>query len=562
MTLQRLALLPAAVLLLASCPAREQTGGHEGHDHEEHSITVTMWEGGIELFVEFHAPVKGKESEFLVHLTRLEDFRPAGDGRVNVVLRDGGRIAASGAAEKAEQKGIWHIEVPAVEPGEYEVAVSYNGAASVVFEAGTVTAFATEDDAAHAGPAAFSANTGHEGHDHSHGAEFGGVDDHIHAEDGSHVEDELDRHPAETDADDHGHDHGDDTETVAFLKEQQWNTEFLVEEIHRVRLRASVPTVAEVVPKQSGYAEIVAPVDGYLRIDHNSEMAVPGRHVETNDPLLILCPPLEGTGSWVERRFAYDRAQQEFERAERLIAREAISQREYDEIRKTWLVEKASFATILQGVSVETAPDSETGEIHLILKSPVPGIVASVDVMPGQSVTAGQKMMTIVDPSVVWLRADMFEKDYYRMGAPRGVELIVPGMDAAMRIEEDALKLLSIGGVFDRESMTIPVIFEIVNPDGLLKIGQVVQMDIYTSEEMSAVAVPEESIIDEDYARYVFVQHGGESFEKRAVKTGARSGGLVEIIEGLHAGEKVVTMGAYAVKLASSKSETGAAHVH
>ncbi len=527
MNLKRLALLPALILVLASCAAEKGPDEHEGHDHEEHAISVTLWSGGMELFAEFHAPVNGEKTEFLIHLTRLEDFRPADEGRVKVVLRDSGRITASGSAGHASQSGIWIVAVDAPEPGDYEIAVSYNGAGSAVFELGTVTAFATEDEAAHAGEAAFAENAGHEGHDHSH-----------------------------------GHDHGTDVETVEFLKEQQWNTEFMIEEIHRVSMRASFPTVAEVVPRQSGYAEIVAPVDGYLRIDHNSDMVVPGRRVRIDDPLLTLCPPLKGAGSWIERRFAYDRAKKEFERAERLIAREAISQREYDEIRKTWLVEKASFATILRGVSAEAAPDSETGEIHLILKSPVNGIVASVDIMPGQNIAAGQKMMTIVDPSVVWLRADMFEKDYYKMGTPRGAELLIPGIDVSMRIADADLKLLSRGGVFDRERMTIPVIFEIENTDGLLKIGQVIQMDIYTSEEIAAVAVPERSIIDEDYARYVFVQRGGESFEKRAVKTGARSGGLVEITEGLKAGERVVTRGAYSVKLASSKSETGSAHVH
>ena len=527
MNLKRLALLPAFILILTSCAAEKGTDGHEGHDHEEHAISVTIWESGIELFTEFRAPVRGEKMEFLIHLTRLEDFRPAAAGKVNVVLRDSGRIAASGSADHASRSGIWIVEVDAPEPGDYEVAVSYNGAGSAVFEMGTVTAFATEEEAAHAGEAAFTENADHEGHDHSD-----------------------------------GHGHGDDVETVAFLKEQQWNTEFMIEEIHRVRMRASFPTVAEVVPRQSGFAEIVAPVEGYLQIHHNQDMVVPGREVQPGDRLLTICPPLEGTGSWTERRFAYDRAKKEFERAERLIAREAISQREYDEIRKTWLVEKTSFEAILQGVEAESATDSETGEIHLILKSPVAGIVASVDVMPGQTVAAGRKLMTIVDPAVVWLRADMFEKDYYRMGIPRGAELMVPGMDEAIRIEEADLKLLSKGGVFDRESMTIPVIFEIDNKGDLLKIGQVVQMDIYTSEEMSAVAVPEKSIIDEDYARYVFVQQGGESFEKRAITTGARSGGLVEITEGLRAGERVVTRGAYSVKLASSKSETGSAHVH
>ena len=559
MNLKRLALLPTVVLILASCAAEDV---HVGEDeHEDHAVSATIWSGGMELFTEFHPPVRGEKTEFVILLTRLEDFRPAPDGKVNVVLRDGGRIAASGSADHASRNGIWIVEIDAPEPGDYEVAVSYNGAGSVVFEAGVVTAFATEEEAEHAGEAAFRENTGHEGHDHSQNPGYGEVDDHMHAEDGSHVEEET-KEPAAGTADGHGHDHGEDVETVSFLKEQQWNTEFLIEEIHKVRMRASLPTVAEVVPRQSGYAEIVAPVEGYLRINHNQDMAVPGRLVKPGDQLLTICPPLEGSGSWTERRFAYDRAKKEFERAERLIAREAISQREYDEIRKTWLVEKASFEAITQGVSVEAAEDSESGEIHLVLSSPVGGIVASVDVMPGQTITAGQQLMTIVDPAVVWLRADMFEKDYYRMGVPHGAELLIPGIAVSMHIAEADLKLLSRGGIFDRESMTIPVIFEMKNVDDLLKIGQVVQMDIYTSEEIAAVAVPEKSIIDEDYARYVFVQRGGESFEKRAVKTGARSGGLVEITEGLRAGERVVTRGAYSVKLASSKSETGSAHVH
>jgi RND family efflux transporter MFP subunit len=278
--------------------------------------------------------------------------------------------------------------------------------------------------------------------------------------------------------------------------------------------------------------------------------------------LVTICPPPEGTGSWIERRYAYDRAKKEFERAERLLAREAISQRDYDEIRKDWLVEKASFETVLQGATIETTTDSETGEVHLALGSPLSGIVASVSVMPGQTVSAGQKLMTVVDPSVVWLRADMFEKDYYRMGTPRGADIVVPGIGTAAAIEEDGLRLMSRGGVFDRKSMTIPVIFEIVNPDGMLNIGQTVQMEIYTSDGDTVLAVPAASIIDEDYAKYVFVQHGGDSFEKRAVRTGARSGGLIEISGGLEPGERVVTRGAYAVKLASSRSETGAAHVH
>jgi len=534
MRLNKLALLTAPVLMMASCAADRTHPGDEGHGHEDHALSATVWSGGKELFAKFHPPVSGEETEFTIYLTRLEDFRPVIEGKVSVTLRGGGGTAASGSAEQAAGRGVWIVGVEAPDPGAYELVFTCEGEPSSVFEAGTVMAFATEEEAELAGEAAFRQSAGHgEEDEHSGAAGTGG-----------------------------GHDHGDDIATVAFLKEQQWNTEFMVEEIPAVMMRSSVPAVAEVLPRQSGYAEIIAPVQGSLSIDHNREMAAPGELVLPGDPLVTICPPVDGSGSWIERQLAYEQARQEFERAGRLLAREAISQRDYDEIRKEWLVEKVSYETILQGVSAEPATDSETGEVHIVLKAPLGGIVASVGVMPGQNVSAGQRIMTIVDPSVVWLRADMFEKDYYRMGTPMGADLLIPGMDVSMRIQEKDLRRLSGGGVFDRGSMTIPVIFETENPAGLLKIGQIVQMDIYTSEETAAVAVPEKSIIDEDYARYVYVQRGGESFEKRAVVTGARSGGLVEIISGLAAGERVVTRGAYSVKLASSKRETGGAHVH
>ena len=64
MSLKKLALLPAVVLILASCAAKDRQAGEEGHDHEEHGVSVTIWNGGMELFAEFHPPVQGEKTEF------------------------------------------------------------------------------------------------------------------------------------------------------------------------------------------------------------------------------------------------------------------------------------------------------------------------------------------------------------------------------------------------------------------------------------------------------------------------------------------------------------------
>jgi cobalt-zinc-cadmium efflux system membrane fusion protein len=59
------------------------------------------------------------------------------------------------------------------------------------------------------------------------------------------------------------------------------------------------------------------------------------------------------------------------------------------------------------------------------------------------------------------------------------------------------------------------------------------------------------------------VQRGGETFERRTVTLGARSGDTVQIVEGVKAGERVVTKGAYLVRLASlSTSVPAHGHVH
>jgi cobalt-zinc-cadmium efflux system membrane fusion protein len=61
----------------------------------------------------------------------------------------------------------------------------------------------------------------------------------------------------------------------------------------------------------------------------------------------------------------------------------------------------------------------------------------------------------------------------------------------------------------------------------------------------------------------VYVQAEGETFERRPVTLGPRAGGVVQVLDGVKAGERVVTTGAYLVRLASlSTSAPAHGHVH
>jgi multidrug efflux pump subunit AcrA (membrane-fusion protein) len=75
--------------------------------------------------------------------------------------------------------------------------------------------------------------------------------------------------------------------------------------------------------------------------------------------------------------------------------------------------------------------------------------------------------------------------------------------------------------------------------------------------------VPTAAIVDDAGRPIVFVQRAGETFERRAVTLGARTGDVVQILDGVKAGDRVVTKGAYLVRLASlSTSVPAEGHVH
>lgn len=572
-----------SLLFFASCGGERPGEIHDGHGLHEAAASATAWSDSLELFVEYAPDAHGSDAVFLVHLTRLADFSPLAGGEVTVTICPGDGSASSRTAPAPLRKGIWEIEASPPPSGDCALAVRV--AAGDAVERFDLPAFFHGEDHAHVAPeAADGADTEHAGHDHDVTARDMGAREHD-----AHDHDVT----ARDDAREHdGHDHdvtaGDDdarererhddhdgrgpalpgpekaagVETISFLKEQQWNTGFRVSPARRTEMRATIPATATVAPRPDGYAEIISPVDGLLLVSGDRRMVSAGVRVTRGDAVAILGPPPGGDGSWMDMHLGYRRAREEFRRAERLLEHEAISPRDFAAIRDEWLVRKASYESILRDGFVEPVEDSVSGELRLLINTPVGGVVASIDVMPGQAISAGQRLLTVVDPAVVRLEADLFERDFYRLGEPRGASISVPGLDETITAEGAAFEIVGRGDLYDAETGTIPVVFETPNPGRLLKIGQVVRLDIFTDEAARRIAVPASAIVDEDYGIFVFVQTAGESFEKRPVRTGARWRGLVALEDGVAEGERVVVEGAYALKLAATSGTIAQPHVH
>ena len=196
-----------------------------------------------------------------------------------------------------------------------------------------------------------------------------------------------------------------------------------------------------------------------------------------------------------------------------------------------------------------------------MVPSPIAGTLAELYVAPGAWVSEGQPVARIVDRSRLWLDIAVPEVHAGRIHADPGAWFRFDSFDETFEVT--AADLIAVGTEIDRQTRTVPLRFQIANGSHALFAGMSTQANVLAGSPRIAPAVPVDAVIDDGRTEVLFVQTGGETFERRQVVLGVRDGGYVEVIHGVTPGEWVVTRGVYSVKLASSSTETiGHGHAH
>ena len=194
-----------------------------------------------------------------------------------------------------------------------------------------------------------------------------------------------------------------------------------------------------------------------------------------------------------------------------------------------------------------------------MLRSPVSGVIAERTATNGANVSAGTVLFRVVDARQVQVAGQVREADLARARQAKTAELEVPGHDARV----PAGRLASLGRVLDPATRTVPITFALDNGTLGLAVGQAVFLHLLLDEAASHPVVPASALVDDAGRPIVFVQREGEAFERRPVTLGARSGNVVQVTSGVKAGERVVTTGAYLVRLASLSTQVPShGHVH
>jgi cobalt-zinc-cadmium efflux system membrane fusion protein len=173
--------------------------------------------------------------------------------------------------------------------------------------------------------------------------------------------------------------------------------------------------------------------------------------------------------------------------------------------------------------------------------APLDGVVSDRQIGPGQYLQAGSAtpVYTIGDLSTVWLVADVREVD-----AP----LIETGQEVEVRVlalpgKVFKAKLTAIGAAVDPVTHRVPVRATVPNPDGKLKPQMFASFSIFTSGASQAVAVPEEAVVREGEDARVWVVQPGNDLSLREIRVGRINNGMIEVLDGLRPGERIVTRG-------------------
>ena len=193
------------------------------------------------------------------------------------------------------------------------------------------------------------------------------------------------------------------------------------------------------------------------------------------------------------------------------------------------------------------------------LASPITGYVKRLLVPNGSHVEVGQPVAVITQTRRLQLVAEVSERDYAQLAKVSAAHFRPTYSDKLYKTDELGGRLLAYGrssvGAF------IPVTFEVDNVGDLIA-GSYAEVYLLTQPESGVVSVPVSALTEEQGLYYVYVQLCVEEFEKREVRIGRRGGERVEILHGLHHGDRVVTHGAYQVKLASMTTAIPHGHTH
>ena len=524
--------------------SHDHEDGHDhGHEGEGH-LLLTAYSDGLEFFAETGTFVAGQEVSVLLHVTKLQDFKPYVGEDVSVCLVPKGESAGDNCGNCSHGHG-----------SEAEPEIESEGHSH------------ESEGHSHEGE-------GHshesEGHTHQHEgktevqgiyrlcvrAEAEGEANLVFSADGQRASIPVRVFGSASEASEYAESlEVRSSNGAVFPKEKSWSVDFATEEAVLEPFGQVIRATSRVQPSQEEVFTVSALTDGVVSI--GAKALVEGREVRKGETLCIV----KGSGTADENlatKYAraeadYNFARNEYERKKALASDRIVSESELRQAEAAFEIAKAVFEN-LKG-NFDASGQSA--------KSPIEGFVTSVTVSNGQFVRAGDPIATVSRSRSLLVVAEIQPRYSACLKDICGATFKDMDSGRIWTLDELGGKVVSYGKSVSSDSPLIPVTFSVPNKGGFIP-GSFLQTRIITRSETPAITLPTTSLIEEQGNYFVYRQLTPEYFEKTPVTIGASDGLRTEIRSGLSAGERVVSKGAMFVKLAQASGalDPHAGHNH
>lgn len=306
------------------------------------------------------------------------------------------------------------------------------------------------------------------------------------------------------------------------------------EVVKRRSLKRVIRTVGRVDPDERKVYNINAKVGGWvekLYVNRTDQM------VDHHEPLLELYSP-ELVSAQEEYLLAFEAAEKVKESPYPEVKRSAESLLQAARQRlKYWDISEDQIKRLEQEKKITRT---------MIIRAPAHGSVTEKMIVEGSKIEPGETLFKIIDHSVVWIYGELYEYElpFVKVGQKaRITPSYAPGEVYTGTVEHIYTHLGSIRYTPEEgvEVRTAKVRFGLPNPQHKLKLGMYVNVELAVDVASNAVAAPDSAVIDTGVRQVVIIDKGDGRFEPRNVKVGAKAEGYYEIIDGVNAGEAVVT---------------------
>jgi cobalt-zinc-cadmium efflux system membrane fusion protein len=274
-----------------------------------------------------------------------------------------------------------------------------------------------------------------------------------------------------------------------------------------------------------------------------------GQMVETNESLAEVESPDFGQAQADARKAESDLklAERNLARERELFAHGAAPQKDVEAAEDAQAQAKAEQARAVSKIAAYGATVDSADEIF-VLRSPLAGMVVDKSVNPGQEIRPDQMLANIPeitaplfvvsDPAHLWIQIDATEVDLPHLQPGHEFTFTTrafPDQTFTGRVDK-------VSEFIDPNTRTIKVRGSVDNPIRLLKAEMFVNVSL-PDGEASNISVPAAAVFLKGDKHYVFIQEKTGQFTRQEVAIGSEEAGRVLILNGLQAGQQVVTDG-------------------